>query len=287
VELTTDWKTFHSFFYPKAQRGLSGVLTNAATPTVQSGSSLRSSAFLAAPPALTSATSPIHLVVEGPLVVSAHAEEEDLGDWLGAPIDEVIQAFSHRKVLLYPAIQVQKWLSESLQSPHTYDQIQFLRREAAPQLPPLLSKRKSAPRASSSKKPPIHFLLAALESRWRKLLPSTYGIYLQLQSGLNPEPRSLLCIVRRGRLEAFQVPDLSHLLPERRKVPQDVVRALSEHYLMPVQGLFLSASDWATCSHSATPWRSLFQALRSKRATLSPFRWSLYGVLALKAARGQ
>ena len=55
-------------------------------------------------------------------------------------------------------------------------------------------------------------------------------------------------MIRRGRIDAFHEPDLSSMGQDRRKVPAEVVKYLSEKHLVPVQGIFVPAAEWADWS---------------------------------------
>ncbi len=95
--------------------------------------------------------------------------------------------------------------------------------------------------------------------------------------------QELLLIFRRGQLDQFLEPDLSTLNSDRRKNPDDVVKYLSERYLVPVQGAVVKSQDWRAWSQDADPWREIAQSVRTQGVKLAPFR---LGTAALIATRG-
>lgn len=220
-------------------------------------------------------SSQIYLVVEGREIVSAFSEGEDLTDWVGSTYDEMIAEYSHREVILYSRENVDQWISSSLEMPHFYDQIQFLCRESEPQI-----LFRSRFKSSGIRK---HFLLSLLESRWSKFFPSTYGLYIRLDhlQGLN-----LFLLVQRGKVQSFYIPDFSSMIADRRRVPEDIVKYLSEKYLVPVQGLFLTSSEWNDWSETTNPWPKIASSLKRHREKLVPFRWGLAFLVTFKGYFG-
>jgi len=247
MELIYDWKSFQSLFYVK--KGL---------PAPESSGS-------------------IYLVADGRVVVSAFSEGEDLSDWVGATYDEVLAEFSHRDLVLFSREKVDKWMSASVSLPHFYDQIRFLRSEAKPDLV-TRSQLRGQELVSQG-----HFLLEVLQTWWHKVLPSTYGIYIRLDG---PQGAALLMVVQRGRLKSFHVPDLSSMIPERRKHPGDVVKFLSERHLVPVQGLFLTSEEWGEWSRLSNPWPKIASTLKSNRSKLVPFKWSIATLIVMRTYFG-
>jgi hypothetical protein len=248
MELTYDWKNFQSFFYTKKR--------------------------LAAP----EVTGPIYVVLNEKTIVAAFAEGEDLSEWIGSTHDEMVAEFSHREFVVYDRDKVDQWMDGMAEFPHSYDQIHYLRTEAKPQL--ITRNRFKNPEALMQKQ---HFLLQAIQSWWGKFFPSTYGIYLRLEG---TQTNSLLIIVKRGKLESFHVPDVSSMIPDRRKVPNDVVKFLSEKYLVPVQGLFVTAAEWNEWSESPQPWPKIIASLKANRNKMAPFRWSLASLIAMRGYLG-
>lgn len=249
MELTYDWKNFQSLFYSK--RRLLG-------PGSES-------------------LAPIYLVIDQRVIISASAEGEDLSDWVGATYDEILLDFGHRDVILYDRAKVDQCMNQSLEFEHYYDQIQSLRQECPSQL---MTHGRFKSHLDLIHK---HFLLFALQSWWHKVFPSSYGIYIRLDDGGG---LSLLLIMQRGRVKSFYVPDLSSMIPDRRKHPLDIVKYLSERTLVPVQGLFLSTQEWAEWSEMANPWPKIASTLKAHPNKLVPFKWGLASLIANKAYFG-
>ncbi len=252
MELSYDWKTFQSLFYLKRLSNSTAALG----------------------PAAGSTPGPIYLITDKKVVISAFSEGEDLSEWLGTTSDEVIVEFPNREIMVYDREKVDQWMSSSINLSHFYDQIQFFHSEAKPQ---------HLTRSRFKNHEVLihhHFLLQAIQSWWQKVFPSTYAIYIRL-NGESGE--SLFMVIQRGRLSSFQIPDLSSMIPERRRHPADVVKYLSERHLMPVQGLFISSNEWVEWSQSANPWPQILSALKADRTKLAPFKWSFFSMIAGRA----
>jgi len=228
MDLTHDWRSFQGLFYPHRR-------ASSARGGTPSG--------------------PVFLVLNGDFILSAFAEHEDLSDWVGASYAEVSARTKHRQMIAYTREQVEKWVQESLSIPHFYGQVEFLRKQATPEIP---FHR--------------HFLVEAMHSWWGKVLPSSYGLFVRVE-GQNE--KNFLLIVRRGVIDGLSEPDLTSMGAERRRQPADVVKYLSEKYLVPVQGMFVPAHDWAEWSSHERPWKELARSVRANRTKLVPFRWSL------------
>jgi hypothetical protein len=249
MELNYDWKSFQSMFYPKKRLTYS----------------------------LESSPASIYLISEGNVIISTFSEGEDLSDWIGATRDEVKAEFAHRELIFFNREEVDQWTNASVDLVHFYDQIQFLKTEVKPQL---VTKNKLKVLEAFA---PRHFFLQAIQSWWHKVLPSTYGVYISLD-GVHGS--SLLLTVQRGRIDSFYVPDLSSMMQERRRHPSDIVRFISERYLIPVQGIFLTSNEWMEWSESPNPWLKIIKAVKANRYKVVPFRWGLVSLIAIRAYFG-
>lgn len=244
MELAYDWKSFQSIFYSKKR------FTSLENPGT------------------------IYLITEGKTIISAFSEGEDLSDWTGATADELIAEISHRELVFYNRDQVDQWMSQAVGRSHYYDQLQFLCAEVKPQK--IIRNRFKHPEMIRQE----HFLLKALQTWWNRVLPSNYGVYIRLEGS---PVGGLLVIVQRGKVDSFHVPDLSSMVAERRKYPGDVVKFLSERHLVPIQGIYLTAAQWAEWSEMQNPWHKIAIALRNNRNILVPFKWSLASLIASRA----
>lgn len=209
---------------------------------------------------------PVYLVSEGDEIISVFSESDDFSDWVGGSTTGLKAQLNHRKLMIYDRAQVDGWIKSSLEKTSFYDQVELLRSHA-----PSFDAR--------------HFLLKALEGWWSKVLPSSFGIYLCLEGQVCQD---LVMIVRRGQFAGFHEPDLTFFGSklDRKKKGQDVVRFLSEKYLIPMQGVFVNAAEWTDWSQKPDPWKEVSQSLRSNRMRLVPFRWSLATLLATRAYLG-
>ena len=235
MELTHDWKTFQSIFYTKKK-------------------------FCAATP-----QGPVYVIVDQKTIVSVLSESDDLGEWVGSTADDLMAEYPTRDFFLYPKDKVEEAMSHSVDMPHYYDQTQYLRREVKPRWSnrPKYKAQDSVHRG--------HFLLEAIETWWKKVFPSHYGIYLQLEG--KSDPLSLLLLIQRGRINAFHVPDLSPMMKIHREQPHQVIRHLSENYMMPIQGLFLKKEEWLEWSEMSNPWSEILASIKSNRNRMVPFKW--------------
>lgn len=251
MELTHDWRCFQSVFYPKRRAPLSQGHESA---------------------------SPVYLVVENNVVISAYGEGADYSEWIGANHQDLAAEITHRELVLFDRKDVDRLTQESLTLPHFYDQVEFLRGKATPQIV-------SRSRFKRGMEMPVHrhFLLEALQSWWGKVLPSAFGLMIRLQGTDNEPNQDLFMVVRRGRVDLFCEPELSTIGLERARNPASVVKYLSEKHLVPVQGIFVPAAQWAEWSESENPWGQVAHAIRSNQAKLVPFRW---GIVTLVATRG-
>lgn len=217
------------------------------------------------------------MIVDHQVIVSIFSDGDDLSDWVGATYDEAAAELAHRQILVYDREKVDQWMSVSLERTHYFDQIQFLRTEAKP---------KSMSRGGFHLKPgqmQRHFLLRAIETWWSKVFPSNYGIYVRLDGN---SANAILLTVKRGRIDSFNIPDLSSMIPERRRVSADVVKYLSERHLIPIQGLFLTSTEWAEWSEMDNPWPMILKAGRSDGSKFAPSRWGLISLVAGRAYLG-
>lgn len=263
MELNYDWQSFQAMFYPKRR------------------SSTPSSADI---------VGPAYLVTEGETIVGAFAESEDLSDWMGAAYADMAAEMPHRELLIFERSQLDGWLEESMKLPHLHEQVEFLRKRAAvgavsTRARPSKKGRKSdiQRRHGHAHLGHPHFLLEAMQGWWGKVLPSAYGVLIRTEG---PRETDLFVVIRRGRIDSFHEPDLSSMGKDRRKVPADVVKYLSEKHLLPVQGIFVPAAEWAEWAETPGPWRKVAASLKANQSRLVPFRWSLVSLMATRAFLG-
>lgn len=251
MELTYDWKSFQSIFYSKKR-------------LFQTSDTSRG---------------PLYVITQGTIIISIFSDGEDMSDWVGATCDELKAAMPQRDCILFTQEQVDQWMSSSVDETHYYDQIQFLRNQARPQLT-IKGKNKKLPEILGQK----HFLLTAIQGWWSKILPTHYGIYIRLDG--NPKS-SLFLTVQRGRVASFEIPDLSGMVKERSRLPGDISKFLNEKYLMPVYGIFLTSQEWNEWSESANPWKSIVSSIKSDHSKITPFKWTLVVLIAFQAYVGR
>ena len=233
---------------------------------------------------------PVYLVVEGDVIVGAFAECEDLSDWIGAQYQDMAADMPHREVLLFERAKFEEWLAQGMALAHVHEQLDLLRTRAASGV---ISTR--AKPSKKGKRGDIrlkqghahlgnqHFLLEAMQSWWGKVLPSAYGVFIRLEG---QKEQDLFILLRRGRLAAFHEPDLTSMGRDRRKIPADVVKYLSEKHLVPVQGIVVPTAEWTEWSSCSSPWRKVAASLKTNQSRLVPFRWSLVSLMASRAFLG-
>jgi hypothetical protein len=215
---------------------------------------------------------PIYVITDGATVLAAQsAEGEDFSSFCGQWIEHFTTAQAGRELAVMDRRHADSKLTECLGLSNNYEQSEFLR--ASQGLPATQS----------------HFLLSGLQSWWAKVLPSSYGFFIRLDGRVEGGGgRELFVLVRRGKLALFHAPDLSSLSLDRLRDMVAVVKYLSEKHAVPVQGLSVSAADWAEWSElraesSVNPWKKLAFALQSNDAQLVPFRWQVMTLVATRA----
>lgn len=247
MELTYDWKVLQSFFWQRRRN------TKDKSP------------------------GPVFLILNSGIITAAYSDGEDLNDWIGATYEEIVAEFSHREWVVFDREKVDQWINKALGLTHFYDQIQSVRKSARPTRTP----------GGNHKNPTLptetHFMLNAIETWWSKVLPSAYGVYIRLDGFTGP---SLLLIIKRGRIDSFHVPDLSSMIPERRKSNADVIKFISERYLVPVQGFFPTSAEWEEWSEHPQPWNKILAALKTDHTKMVPYRRSLTWLMAVRSAFG-
>lgn len=189
----------------------------------------------------------------------------------GAPMSEALTAIgSDHKTIAIDAAEMDRALIECLKTDGgIYDQMKALRRTLSP---------------SRGKLPPYteHFLLRAVRTWWAKLLPSSFGVYLHLES---EETSSLLLIFRKGELTDFDEPDFSAISSERRADLSERVKVLRERYGVPVQGFAMNHADFTEWTEQGAArdekgaWKKIAKALRQDRLQLVPFRFSIAAMI--------
>jgi hypothetical protein len=271
MELSYDWQSLQAMFYPGRRSSLA-----------VSGGEL---------------TGPAYLVTEGETVVAAFAEGEDLSDWIGAAYADMAAEMHHRELLLFERSQLDSWLEEAMALPHLHEQVELMRKQAAAHA--VSTRAKTRGSGKGGKKGELsrkhghvtlghpHFLLEAMQGWWGKVLPSAYGVFIRLEGpSSGGVERDLFVVIRRGRIDSFFEPDLSSIGKDRRKQAAEVVKYLSEKHLVPVQGIFVPAAEWADWSQSISPWRKVAASVKANQSRLVPFRWGLVTLMASRAFLG-
>jgi hypothetical protein len=255
MELIYDWKSFQSLFFGKKRYLLSD-----------------SSAVM---------DSVIYVIVDGKVVISVLCDTDDLSDWLGTTLEQFQAEFLHRELVVFDRKKIDQWILKTEELRHYYDQTQLLKVEAKRSL----AGRKLFKTHLSNLSSHIqrHFLLDATQSWWKRVLPSHYGIFIQLDA---QSSSSLLIIFQNGKLVSFQVPDLSSMIPDRKKHSQDIIKYLAGRYLVPIQGLFLTSHEWAEWSESPNPWKKIAISLKNGRNKLVPMNWGIVFLILCRVYLG-
>ena len=272
MELTYDWRSFQSVFYPQKRALSSGMKPNRT----------------------------VFAVVEKSAILAVYADGENYSQYIGASVQSLRSAIGGREVVALDREKVDHWTQGALTLSHLPEQTEYFRQSVAPEL-------QSKVRSDIQKQACLaerHFLLDSLLGTWRKTLPSAFGVFIRLEKApathvIAPEllealgsrcreyldqEQDILVLIRRGKIEAFYEPDLSPMGSERRGNCTEVVRYLSEKHSVPVQGLGLPMIEWMAWNHAAKPWRQFGSAFKSRTAKLYPLRWQVTALLALRAA---
>ncbi len=268
MDVSCDWRGFQTLFNPQKKGG-----------AIPSGS-LSGGSVAGFDDALR--PGPAFIVTDEGRVITAFAEHEDLSEWIGLQPSEIENRVSHRELVIFDRAQVDQWMKESLGQTRFYDQVEYLRREAKPT---------NRAVARSTRR---HFLLSALHSWWGKLLPSAYGVFIRVNGRVNGGSgansgvgeQDFLLVVRRGVFESFHQPDLGGLSADRRRVAGDVVKYLSGRYFVPVQGIFVSSTEWNEWSQGSDPWKAISRSIRSNRTRLVPKRMGVRTLVGIKSVFG-
>ena len=213
-------------------------------------------------------TTPVYIVVDQGIVATASAEGEDFSGWTGLSLKEASESSEflakNRELVLFERKDVDRWIQDSVAIPGFYNQLEAIRHSAKHEFN-------------------AHFLLKGMESWWNKVLPSSYGVYISVET----QPKKhLLVVVRRGKFEGFQEPDLGGLDLDRRRQPVEVIKHLADKFSVPVQGIYVSAGEWAEWSQMQSPWRKIAQSVKADRTQLVPFRWGVASLMAMRAFFG-
>ncbi|MBY0470784.1 hypothetical protein K2X30_06400 [bacterium] len=263
MELTHDWRVFHRIFYSHDSK----------TPVQNRPSPI----------------GPIYVVVHQDRIVSALSDGEDFSNLVGSSYKEFSQQKSFREIIAFERDHVDSWLGTSLSLPHYFEQQEFLRTQA-------FQAKGKRDWTQSSKRFRPHFLLKSLQSWWRKVLPSNYGIYIRLTG----TEGHVVLLVRNGMFVGFHEPDLTSFYKQRevaQKIAKDIIRAKSQEqegliqffkdkYQVPFFTVFASAQDWQAWSRLSNPWVEVLQAMQKKTLKVVPFRWGVAFLLGLRAYLG-
>ena len=219
----------------------------------------------------------IHAIVDQGLVLDVFCDSEDLQSWIGAQSQDIEKNFTNREIYFYDEAQFEAALEKSLSGQTYFQQMELMRNH----LKAIPAEGEKEGRGFELHE---HFLVDSLRGGWNRVLPSSYGLFVRVtQSVPVTENYDFVLIVKRGELAAFHRPDFSFLSSERKGSTADLVSYLSEKYLVPIQGLFVQQEDWLQWMETSTPWRQLAESVRSDRAKLVPFRWSVMTLIATRA----
>jgi hypothetical protein len=259
MELSHNWRGLQRLFYPRARE--------------------------AKPDSGRRAVAPIYLITQRGVVIAAFAAGEDLSDWFGATSDEITRHFQHRDCIAFERDQLDTWLQGASTQPHFIEQMKALRQSALEVSPSRRIRQDLGDLFSRE-----HFLLQAVRGWWNRVLPGEFGLFLRLKGHTDAQGtvpgEDFLLIFRNGTLLSFLEPDLASMGTERVEQPEEVVKYLSEKYLVPVQGVVAPLQDWERWHRSEDPWREVARGLVAKTVSLVPSRGSLSSLLLTKAYLG-
>lgn len=259
MELNYDWKEFQSLFYPPkkiSQR-------TPATPV-----------------------SPVFLIKNGDVIVSAFSENENLLDWVGASYKETGARNKHREFLVFEKKEVQTWFDEVVSVSHFYEQVELFRKKSQEKSQEKYGEKsqKNSPKNSQDKFSisnhfSNHFLLDGIQSWWNKIFPSTFGILIKMTGMSTHTPKGFFLTIQSDSVKGFEISESSLTFSESVKI-------ISKKQNIPIQGFEISFEEWTQWMQSEEPWKEVLKAIRSKRVKMFPFRLSLLSLIAVRAYLG-
>ncbi len=255
--MEADYKHYQNLFEPQRRTGVAGT------------------------PGFSTA---LFLVEKSGLIVEAYAEAEDTQAWIGKGLQEIEEAAHYREVLIYRLEALKEQLIQSCQSRHTVEQKHWIQTKAVPDrvrsqgkwLPPKAISEFCRERLRG--RTHRHFLLQALESSWKRFLPTSYALYLRVDGH---HSSGILLDVRGEQIVSFFKPDLSGLDSDRQRDPEAIVDHLSKAQMTRVQGIFVNQEDWDAWSRESNPWKSVLRAYLRRRVRLAPHGLGLRVFLVL------
>ena len=217
---------------------------------------------------------PAYLVTRGEgKVVAGYAEGEDFRD---------LQDLGPRECVEFSRDEVEDWLLKSCDLPHFQVQMDFLKYQA---LQGISARGRGSLKSVLRDLSKGHFLLDAMTSWWTRLLPNSYGIFLQVDrpNGLG---QNLFLTFQQSRLETFIEPDLAGMSKDISATLEDRAKYLSESHSLPVYAFRVEGELWDQWAHAKDPWLEVSRAVREGRAELAPRKITTQALLALRAYAG-
>ncbi len=230
--------------------------------------------------------SSIYLIEDNGVICSAYTDGEDLREWIGSSLEDACSSLEHRDLFIFDLATIDGVLGALPEAPHFLEQTRILQEAINPEA---VQRRKGkftgkkaiqVYRDLTMYRHSGHFLIDAITGWWKKILPSTYGLYIRIEGHLD---RELVLIVRGGNIRDFHTPDFSNLSHDQSRQPEKRVEYLSKNYMLPVQGLVFAEEDWLQWSQKSHPWRSMVRAHLRKRWRMVPSSFGRRFLLYLRA----
>jgi len=236
---------------------------------------------------------PAFFVVDQRRVVASFHENQDMGDWIGATIEEVVEQFQHQDFLLIDRAELDSTINNALDPDHYYEQLSRLREK--------ISTSKIAPEArehlSSGQQAQVeakgeravegfregHFFIEAFNTWWQRMFPHDFAILFRV---FDSRTRDALLVFHKGKLISCRLPDFSDFHSTRPDDLSEVSRYLTERYKLPVTVLWVVRDIWESARVSANPWKVLHQAIRRKDVRVSPQRMKWKSLIAARSRLG-
>lgn len=256
-------------------------------------------ARLAVGEADASGSSPVTVVISSgaqPKVVTVFSQGRQFEDWGGRAFEEFRSHFGEVKSL---CVLTESELRDSFGVASGAHGLFEQRRSLRASL-----EKKAAHRKGAAPLPGVedntvgqsgHFLIEALGGWWRKVLPNRYALWIRLAAveggatgvaGARALPQDQVLFFKEGEVVGCCTPDLTSLGGERIWKDAAVIRHLSEKYLVPVQGIQTSGSEWESWMDAPKPWKAVWESLNKRNAVFLSDRSTLRNLVRLRAWTG-
>ena len=217
----------------------------------------------------------IYCVIDGEWIIDASSRNQDLSEWVGAPIQEFAREFSNRKLFTVQLSDIAKFSEQGW----TRSQFNLTNVEATSGAGLLEQNSTKKPRRSSFQ---IDlgfksFLEELFSGRMKRFLPRHFGLFITLTDG--EVVNGYFVSFKNGELEICMAPSFPPTVENKG-------RFLAEKYLIPVVSVDCHALDWKKWNLMPNPWKEMRQAFKDGKLRVSHGSKWVGRVLFAKATLG-